>query len=183
MKAPRKKHVQIGKWKSVFKGSIFEIKQAEAVYSNGKKVIFEKAFRTPSVVVLALTSTNKIILIREFRIGSNNYQWFLPAGRMDKNEIPRKAAQRELQEEVGLRAGKLTLLSKHGQTNTMEYFHYVFLAEDLTNAPLVVNEDEDIEIHEVTLKEALRKVLNGEIESPHIIFAILLLNKHLKSKK
>ncbi len=178
-----KKRVKIGKWKTVFYGTIFEIKQAEAEYSNGRKQIFEKAFRTPSVLVLPITSKGKLIMTREYRIGSNNYQWFFPAGRMDKEKDPKKAAQRELQEEIGMRAGKLTLISKHGITNTMEYINYVFLAENLSESKIEVDEDEDIEIHEVTIKEALRKVLDGEVEARDICFAIIQLHKYLKERK
>lgn len=177
----KKKRVKVGKWETVFKGVMFELKQAEAVYSNGKKDLFEKAFRTPSIIVVPIHKNGDVLMIKEYRLALKSYEWFLPAGRMDKETNPKKAAIRELEEETGFTSKKLTLLSKHGDSNTLEYIHYIYLAEDLEPIEKKdVNEDEDITLHPMSFKKALELALDGEIKIPEICFALLQLNAYLK---
>ena len=180
MKKPRTK---VGPWRTVFRGTRFEIKQAEATYSSGRKDIWEKACRAPTVFVLALDDKGKLLLTKEYRYVSKRYEWFLPVGKMDKEANPKKAAMRELQEEAGFKAKKLTLLSRHGALTLMEHERYIFLAEGLTPAPIDAGEDEDIVVYPTTVKKALQMVLEGEIDIPEICFAIITLNKYLRSKK
>ena len=112
------------------------------------------------------------------------YEWCLAVGKLESGMAPKKGAMKELREEIGVKAKKLTLLSKYGHGNSYEHLNYVFLAEGLTPAPLTTGEeDEDITIHPTSVKKALQMVLEGEINIPDICFAILLLNKHLKAKK
>jgi len=48
-----------------------------------------------------------IVLIKEFRYPINRYVYSLPAGLVDKNELPQNSAQRELLEETGYLAKKI----------------------------------------------------------------------------
>ena len=179
-----KKRVKIGEWKSVFKGLSYEIKQAEAVYSNGTKATFEKAFRIPSVFILPINEKGQIIMTKEYRLATKSYEWFLPAGRMDKETNPKKAALRELEEETGFTSKKLTLLYKNGMHNSMEHINYVYLAENLSLVNKEeVSEDEDITLHPMPINKALKLVMSGEVNSPEICFALLKLNVYLKSTK
>lgn len=180
----KKKRVKIGEWKSVFKGLIYELKQAEAVYSNGTKAIFEKAFRVPSVIILPVNDKRQVIMTKEYRLATKSYEWFLPVGRMDKGNDPKKEALRELEEEAGFTSKKLTLLYKNGNYNSLEHVNYVYVAQDLI--PInkkEVGEDEDITLHPMSINKALKLVLDGEVNSPEICFALLKLNLYLKTKK
>jgi|GEM_PF-2057190 len=55
-----KKRVKVGKYKTVFKGAIFKIKQAKAIFPSGKIKIFEQASRLPTVTVLAIDAKRNI---------------------------------------------------------------------------------------------------------------------------
>ncbi len=180
----KKARVKVGKYKTVFKGRHFEIKQASALYSNGKKTTFEKACRTPTVIILALNDKKELLLTWEYRLGPKKYMWFLPAGRIDKKgDTPKNAAKRELQEETGYKAKKITLLDSYGSGNAMEYKKYVFLAEGLTYEPVKIDEDEDITVKPLTIDKAMKLVLDGDIEIPEIGFAVITLARYLKNRK
>lgn len=62
------------------------------------------------VMILATREDGKIILIRQFRLSNKSYTLELPAGQIDKNETPRKAAIRELYEETGYACEKISYL-------------------------------------------------------------------------
>src|SRR5215207_627547 len=47
----------------------------------------------------------RVMLIRQFRHAAESFIWEVPAGRLDAGETPEQCAARELEEEVGLRAG------------------------------------------------------------------------------
>ena len=106
-----KKRVKVGKYKTVFNGVIFKIKQAKAIFPSGKVKTFEQAVRPVSVTIMAIDNKGQLLLTREYRQKYKRYLWRLPAGRVEKNESPLKAAQRELREETGFKARKIKLFN------------------------------------------------------------------------
>jgi ADP-ribose pyrophosphatase len=105
----------------------------------------------------------------------------IPAGVLDPGEAPEEGAQRELQEETGLRAGKLTRLGPEFFVSpgiSTEWIR-LYLAQDLQDAPLAPDEDEDIVIERVPLAEAVRMVERGELRDAKSITGILLAARRL----
>jgi ADP-ribose pyrophosphatase len=99
----------------------------------------------------------------------------VPAGTTDDDEEMDAAAQRELQEEVGYRAGRLTRMCGFwvAPGYCTEYIH-VYLAEDLTESRLPGDEDENIEVVRLTLDEALAAIASGEIDDAKSQVGILM---------
>jgi ADP-ribose pyrophosphatase len=100
------------------------------------------------VNILALTPTNEILLVRQFRFGSGHITTEIPAGLVDPGETPLQAAKRELKEETGYTSSKWSDL---GSVDPNPAFlnnrcHH-FLAEDIikTGEP-DLDEGEDIEV-------------------------------------
>lgn len=94
-----------------------------------------------AVNVIALTSANEIVLVRQYRFGTSSYTLELPGGLVDPDESPIKAAVRELEEETGFTTSeKLISLGKIGQNPVfMESYVHHFLALDvrLTNQQML----------------------------------------------
>lgn len=174
-KNKNKKRIKIGKYKTVFRGIIFEIKQAQAVFPSGAVKVFEQAVRPPSVTIIALDKQGKILLTREFRPKYKRYLWRLPAGRVDKGEDPKKAAQRELREETGYRASKLRLFHKTDMGQSLDWTRYTYLATDLIWDPLKGDEDEDITVVPTKITGTLEMVKKGKIENEAMAYLIIKL--------
>ncbi len=124
-----------------------------------------------AVVILPITKEGKIVLIRNFRVPTKE-KWLveLPAGKIDAKpeggfETPVETARRELSEETGYNAKKLTLKQKaYASPGRLTEMIYTVVAEDLENGAIHMEEGEMIsDIMEVTLEEALEMIASSQI--------------------
>jgi ADP-ribose pyrophosphatase len=101
--------------------------------------------------------------------------WEMPTGGAHAGESLEDAAQRELGEEIGYRAGRLTRVSTyHTSKSVMDETAHLFLAEGLTRLSLPPDDTEFIEVRPFPFAEALRMVLSGEVLDGMTIIAVLL---------
>ena len=131
---------------------------------NGK--VFEATaleFRSWAVV-LALTKNKEVVLVRQYRHGTQDFVWEFPGGVVDDGENPLDGGRRELSEETGYTAPNLIEVGKFYpnpalQTNTM----YGYLAYDAEKTDVQkFDEAEDIEVHLVSLDELIAMTKRGE---------------------
>lgn len=133
-------------------------------------------------VVFALTTDERVILVRQYKHGIGAGVLELPAGAIDESESPVACAARELAEETGFVAGApglehvTTLITD--PTNSDSRFH-LFLA---TSARRVAEQDldptEDIVVEFATLAEARRYVRDGTIDvSSHVAAIYFMLDR------
>jgi ADP-ribose pyrophosphatase len=98
----------------------------------------------------------------------------MPTGGVHIGESVEDAAQRELAEEVGYRAGRLIHLSTyHTSKSVMDETAYLFLGEEMAKLALPPDETEFIEIRPFPFREVLGMVLSGEIVDSMTIIAVL----------
>lgn len=169
------KRIKVGKYKTVFKGVMFTIKQAKAVLPSGKIKILEQAVRPPTVTILAIDDKGRLLLTKEYRLKHKKYLWLLPSGKVDKGESPFKAAQRELQEETNFKAKKLKLFHITDSGQSLGWKMYAHVATGLIPAPLKGDEDENIKIVPTSISRAFKMVIDGEIEKENIAYLIMKL--------
>jgi len=129
-----------------------------------------------AVNVIALTSSNEIIMVRQYRFGTASYTLELPGGLVDPDESLVKAAERELEEETGYTCGeKLIPLGKIGQNPVfMDSYVHHFLALDVKlTKQQTLDAGENIEVILMPLEELKFRWQKGEIEHPHSVNALL----------
>ena len=170
-----KKRIKVGKYKTVFRGITFEIKRARAISPSGKIKILEQATRPPLVTILALDEKGRLLLNLEYRLKYKKYLWRLPAGRVDKEEDPLKAAQRELREETGFRAKKIKLFHTSESGQSLNWEKYAYLATGLTPDPLEGDEDEDIKVVPTSIDKAFKMAIGGEIKNEEMAYLVIRL--------
>ncbi|HMB57261.1 MAG TPA: ADP compounds hydrolase NudE [Arenimonas sp.] len=133
-------------------------------FSNGERRRYErlKSRGHGAVMIAAIPEPGTILLIREYAAGVHRYELGLPKGRMDAGEGILEAANRELKEETGFGARKLThLRSITLAPGYMTHEIQLVLAEDLYPERLPGDEPEELEIvpwkldalHELVLRE------------------------------
>jgi len=176
-----KERIKIGKWKVVFKGIFNTIKQAQAKYPDGRIKIWERHFRISSVIVLAFNEKKEFLLTREYRNRSKKYEWWVVTGRIDNKKLtPKQHAQKELREEVGFSAEKL---SKFMVWQVGGWDIHVYLATDLKFNPLKNNEYEDIKVYFLPISKVYQMCLDGKIKNSHIMASVILLYQQIKKDK
>jgi ADP-ribose pyrophosphatase len=120
----------------------------------------------------------EILLIRQFRHAADGLIWEIPAGRLDPGESPETCAVRELEEETGMRAGRLarltTMFTTPGFTN--ERIHH-FAAHDLEPGQHRREADEFMETHSLTLSRCLAMIRSGEISDGKTAVALLFFSQ------
>ena len=117
-----------------------------------------------------------ILLIQQYRYATDGTLIEIPAGRLNPGEEPRVCAQRELLEEVGVKAGRLERLTTIWTTPgfTDERIH-LFWAADLTADKHAREPDEFIEVTPTPLSEVLKLIRSGVISDAKTIVALLFV--------
>jgi ADP-ribose pyrophosphatase len=133
--------------------------------------------------IVPIDAEGNVVFVRQYRLAVGDMMLEIPAGVLDPGESAEEGAQRELREETGLRAGKLTRLGPEFFVSpgiSTEWIR-LFLAQDLQDAPLDPDEDEDIVTERVPLAEAVRMVERGELRDAKSITGILLAARLLET--
>ena len=135
--------------------------------------------------IVAINDKNEILLVRQFRFGSNKIELEIPGGCLDKGEDPKKGAQRELKEETGYHVD-LDNLSQIGVVDANPAIQnnrcYTFLAKEITSLGEQNLDPDEIIEYEFASQEQVRKYIrNGQITNTYIIAAFhwLALQKEL----
>ena len=163
----------------VYRGRKFNVKISEVTLPTGNKVVGEVVEFRGAVAILPILSKNKVILIRQYRPSINEWIIEVPAGTLEKEEDPVSCALRELEEEVGYRAGKLVKLFEIFMSPgySTEKLH-AFIAMDLIKTKVKREEYEVIEEMIVDLDEAISMVKSNAIRDAKTI-ALLLYYKYV----
>lgn len=113
---------------SVFKGQMFEVFQWPQVLFDGTSATFEKVKGTDTVSILPIVDGK--ILITEQQQPARETFFGVVGGRIDANETPLEAAQRELLEETGYRANHWQLWYSTQLLSQLDWAIYTFLAKE-----------------------------------------------------
>lgn len=128
-----------------------------------------------SVVVIPLVTPDEVCLVEVVRVAVGKTLLELPAGTLDRVETLAAAAARELAEETGYRAGRMSSLG--GLWMSPGILHermHLFVAEDLVPGPQALEPGEQIRTRLVPMAEAVAMCLDGRIEDAKTVAALLL---------
>jgi ADP-ribose pyrophosphatase len=141
---------------------------------DARRTIYGVVTTGDCVGVLPFLDGGTVLLIRQYRYVARRVTWEMPTGGVHAGESLEAAAQRELGEEIGYRAGRLRhVCTYHTSKSVMDETAHLFLAEGLVPAPTPADETEFIDVQPVAFAEALRMVLAGEILDSMTIIAVL----------
>ncbi|MGL5327941.1 MAG: NUDIX hydrolase [Peptostreptococcaceae bacterium] len=131
-----------------------------------------------AVGIIAITSENKVVLVKQYRKAIEKELLEIPAGKIEIGENPKDCAIRELKEETGYSAKNIKLIHKfYTSAGFSNQKIYIFLAEELEKGEQILEPDEFLQVKEIDLKEVYDMILKNEIEDAKTSIGMLLLNK------
>ncbi|MEX0730736.1 MAG: ADP compounds hydrolase NudE [Aquisalimonadaceae bacterium] len=167
----------------IARSQFFAVEQVRLRFANGEERLYERLLEwdARSVIIVAVQPPDSILLIREYACGIDQRALTLPTGMVEPGETDLEAANRELQEEVGLAAdhirelGVLTLAPGH-----LSHKITVLLAEGLYAQSLPGDEPEDMEVIPVRLCDFDEMVHSGKINEARAIAAVYMAKSELE---
>lgn len=165
----------------VAKSRLFQIEQVHLKFSNGVERQYERMKASSrGAVMIVPVHQGQLLLAREYAAGTEQYELGFPKGLIDPGEQAIEAANRELQEEIGFAANKLTLLKE--LSLAPGYFAskmQIFLAEDLYESCLEGDEPEPIVVVPWALADWQALLDNRDFSESRSVSALFLAQQFL----
>src|SRR5215831_14971392 len=178
------KQPQVLSSQTVYQGKVFGIRRDELIEPTGVRTTREMISHPGSVVVLPVLPDGRILLIQQYRYAARQFLWELVAGRIDEGETPLQAAERELKEETGYSAQRLTIFLEFFPTpGFLEEKMYLLLAEGLTPGKATPEDDEKIVARPYTHKELDQMLREKKLRDAKTIAGVLYYLRFIARRK
>ncbi|UYP47064.1 hypothetical protein NEF87_003349 [Candidatus Lokiarchaeum ossiferum] len=169
----------IKKWNLIKENKVFSSKPFNVykkIYEKPEKRGKFSAFviQTPDWANIIVRNKKKeILLIRQFRFGSDKVELEIPGGCIDSDEAPIDGARRELKEETGYISNKFQQIGVVDANPAIQSNKcYTFLAENITNTGIRnLDPDEDLECQFYPMEDVQNFIRDGKITNTYIIAA------------
>jgi len=159
--------------KEIYNGKIITLQLDEVKLPNGKMATREIVKHPGAVAIMALTSDQRMIFVRQFRKPLEKTILEIPAGKLEKGEDPKHCAERELTEETGYTAKEMKQVSAfYTSPGFANEFLYLFEAQKLVSGQAEPDDDEFVELIELDLHEAFEAMERGEIIDAKTVLAV-----------
>jgi len=167
--------------KLIYEGNVVNLRIDDITLPNGNKGEREIVEHSGGVGVVALDANSDLLMVKQFRKPFESEIFEIPAGKLNKGEDHYTCGVRELEEETGYRAGKLTYLGEMYPTPGFctEIIH-IYFATDLYKGEMNLDEDEFLDLHKINIHDAVRMIMNNEIKDAKTITGIMLVYTMLK---
>jgi ADP-ribose pyrophosphatase len=167
-------------WKTLSTRPVYEnkwtqVREDVAEMPNGRSTIYGVVTFGGCVGVLPFVDRDHVVMVRQYRyVYGENHRWEMPTGGVHPGESHEDAAQRELIEEVGYRAGKLTKVSTYYTSKSVVHeVGHLYVGEDLTQASALPDDTEFLEIGILPFAQVLELTLASEIRDSMTVIAVL----------
>ena len=163
-----------------YHGRAFNLRIDEVEYSPGHTHRLDIIEHPGAVTILPVDEAGNVWFIRQYRHAASEHLLELPAGTLKPGEDPALAANRELQEEIGMRAEHLEELARFwlapGYSTELMI---VYVATGLSASQLDQDEDEVISVEQIPTGEAMLLAENGGLRDAKSLVAVLLAGRKL----
>jgi 8-oxo-dGTP pyrophosphatase MutT (NUDIX family) len=168
--------------RTVYQNPWFRLREDKVLNPKGGEGIYAVVEPKRAVGVLAVTHTENVVLVGQYRYAMECYSWEIIAGGSETGEDLLFTAKRELREEAGLEAESWSELQPeiHLSNCFTSERGYIYLAQNLKSVPAAPDDTEELRIRECSLSEVRAMIDSGEIVDAMTIIAIF---KYCQLKK
>ncbi|ELX9420280.1 NUDIX hydrolase [Staphylococcus pseudintermedius] len=169
---------------SIYKGKIIEVEKHKVSLPNNETAYREVVKHNGAVAICALTPDQQVILVKQYRKALEQELLEIPAGKLEPGEDRESAAMRELEEETGYKAKKLTLIGEvYGTPGFSNEKISVYFADNLVEGKVNLDEDEFVEKVLYSLDDVKKAVEVRTIEDAKTFIAFQHLLLHYNHSK
>ena len=164
--------------KEIYNGKVISLKIDDVMLPNGKEGKREIVNHPGAVAVIAITDEGKLVVVEQYRKALERSIIEIPAGKLEPGEEPATTAVRELEEETGYGCKELTYLQSFATSpGFADEIIHLFVARGLYEIEnrAAMDEDEFVELMEITVEEGEQMVTEQRIFDAKTAFAILWL--------
>lgn len=160
-----------------------KITEHQVIDAGGNDGIYGTVhFKNLAIGIIPLDEENNTWLVGQYRYPLNEYSWEICEGGGEIGVSPLESAQRELMEEVGLKANNWQEIMKlHVSNSVTDEVGIIYVAKDLEYFEPTPEENEVLTLKKIPLNQVFDMVMKGEITDSlsvaGILKAKLLLDK------
>ncbi|UOQ93655.1 NUDIX hydrolase [Halobacillus shinanisalinarum] len=162
----------------IYKGKIVQLQIDSVTLPDGQTSKRELIKHPGAVAVIALTDEGKIVFVEQYRKALEKSILEIPAGKLEEGEKPEITALRELEEETGYTTDQLKLITSFytspGFADELVHLYFTDRVKPLEKA-VDMDEDEFVEVRELTLEEAEQLSVEQRIHDAKTAYALLYL--------
>jgi 8-oxo-dGTP pyrophosphatase MutT (NUDIX family) len=169
--------------REVYDNPWIQISHHEVITPGGTDGIYGVVhFKNLAIGVVPLDEAGNTWLVGQYRYTLNEYSWEIPEGGCPLGTDPLESAQRELQEETGIKAKRWTkLLDLHTSNSVTDEAGMAFLAQGLSYGPPAPEDTEDLRVKKLPVEEAFQLVHRGVIKDALSMMSLMKVELMLKS--
>jgi ADP-ribose pyrophosphatase len=164
---------------SIYKGKIFDVIESEILHDDLKykrEIVVHKG----SAVMVPVFDDGTVALVRQYRYAAEKFLLEIPAGTLNKDEDPEKAALRELEEEIGVKASKIEKLNEfYVSPGFLTEKMHLYLVTELSDSSQNLDEDEILTIERYSFADAFDLIRSGEIQDAKTIIGLTMAGARL----
>lgn len=162
--------------REMYRNPWMRVREDKVIRPDGQGGIYGVVEARAATGVVALTPEGHVQLVGQYRYPTEKYSWEIVQGGADPGEEPLAAAQRELQEEAGLRAATWQALG--GEVHLSNCISaergYLYLAQDLEEVDAAPEGTEILQLKTMPLAEAAARARRGEMPDAMTVIGLLL---------
>ncbi len=161
--------------REVYRNPWLRLREDIAELPDGRTTLYGVCEFGDCVGVLPFVDDDHVVMVRQYRyVQGESHRWEMPTGGVRSGESLEAAAQRELIEEAGYRAGLLTPINTYFTSKSVcQETAHLFVGRDLEPVGARPDETEFLQIAVLPFEEVLRQVLASEIRDSMTVIAVL----------
>ena len=170
---------------TIYDGKILHVEKWTVTCPNGREALREIVVHKGAAAVVPVFEDGTTLLVRQHRVAVDRMTLEIPAGKLDSaDEDPLDCAVRELREETGLAAERMTLLTSLLTTpGFCTEKIAIYMAQGLSQGETHPDEDEFLGLVRIPLEEAVAMVMRGELRDGKTICGLLMAREALRAQR
>lgn len=162
---------------TIYEGRIINVRVEDVELPNGKQSKRELIDHPGAVAVIAITSDNKVLAVRQYRKALGKAIVEIPAGKLEPGEKPEVTAVRELEEETGYTCESLDkIISFYTSPGFANELVHLYVAKGLEKkGEQAADEDEFLDVLHLSLDEMEEMLETEEIHDAKTAYALMYL--------